>query len=59
MKVRPHANAKKKTERLKGFKFRIFIGHFQRQRGSEGVNGGGMVFSGDMDRSPLAWCVLG
>ena len=28
MKVLPQASAKKKTERLKGFKFRIFVGHF-------------------------------
>ena len=39
MKVFPHANAKKKTERLKGFKLRIFVGHyfFKRRHGSEGV----------------------
>ena len=29
MKVLPHVSAKKKTKRLKGFKFRTFIGRFE------------------------------
>ena len=38
MKILSHASAKKKTKRLKGFKFRLFIGRFQCHRDSEGVN---------------------
>ena len=38
MKILSHASAKKKTKRLKGFKFRTFIGRFQCHHGSEGVN---------------------
>ena len=43
MTVRPHANAKKKTERLKGFKFAFSLVIFKRQHGSEVVNRGCMV----------------
>ena len=38
IKVLSHANAKKKTERLRGFKFYILIGRFISHYGSEGVN---------------------
>ena len=37
MKVLWRANVKKKTKRLKGLKFRTFIGRFQVTGGSEGV----------------------
>ena len=41
IKVLSHASAIKKTERLKGFKFRTFISRFQMTShlGSEGVKG--------------------
>ena len=29
MKILPHASLKRKTKRIKGFKFRAFIGRFQ------------------------------
>ena len=38
MEILLHASAKKKTQRLNGFKFRAFMGLFQMTRGSEGVN---------------------
>ena len=38
MKLLSHVSAKKKTKRLKGFKFRTFIGRFQVTTDSEAVN---------------------
>ena len=38
MKILSHASKKKKTKRLKGFKFRTFMGRSQVTTWSEGVN---------------------
>ena len=38
LKVISNASTKKKTKRLKGFKFRTFIGRFQITAGKKGLN---------------------
>jgi len=62
MKVLSHASAKKKTKKVKSFKFRTFMVAFRRRQGSEGVKPyldytflGGLLLShlAVLQRSPL------